>query len=55
MDSSAALQEKKSGVVDARKQIRERITAKEADIDKIALDRAQRTLDYAVSQFTLLL
>ena len=47
----AALREKKSGIIDARGQIREHITAKEAEIDKITLDRAQRTLDYAVSQF----
>ena len=45
----AASQEKKNGLLDSRTQIRERVLAKEAEIDKIALERAQRTLDYAVS------
>ena len=45
---TAAAQEKKKGLIDSRTQIRESILAKEAEIDKIALERAQRTLDYAV-------
>ena len=49
----AALQEKKDGIINARKHIRERILAKEAEIDKIALERAQRVLDYTVSLYFL--
>ena len=51
MTVTAASQEKKNGLLDSRTQIRERVLAKEAEIDKIALERAQRTLDYAVSFF----
>lgn len=48
MSLIAAAQEKKNGLLDARTQIRERILTKETEIDKIALERAQRTLDFAV-------